>query len=59
MRKDKYFCECCQRAFRSSSVEPVCPHCGCQDDIYEYEGQDLIGGEEVFDMVDEGVVPMY
>ena len=54
---DKWYCEYCGRVFRSSEEEPSCPECGCKDGVEDYEGQDELCGDDVFDMVDTGVIP--
>ena len=54
---DKWYCECCGRVFRSSETEPACPECGFKEEVVDYEGQDELCGDDVFDMVDAGVIP--
>ena len=59
-RKSKVWCDACGSAFSTSAGdydEVECPHCGCVGDVSEYEGHDMLCEDEVFDLVDSGVIP--
>lgn len=58
--KSKVLCEACGHKFSTTAGDYddlECPACGCVGEICEYEGQDVLDDDDVFDLVDEGVIP--